>query len=251
MRRPKLERYAEALILLGLAAACYILFFHRLGEMGLIGPDEPRYAAVAREMYLSGDYITPRLQGMPWLEKPPLMYWGASLGYALFGINEWGARFPAAFSATIAVFGVYGICRRLWSRTHALCAALVMASSVGFFAYARAASTDMPLTACLTLALGFFLIAYSSPEPSRRWWLYGFYALLGLGSLAKGPIALALPAISVAAFLTVQRQWREWRSFHPEGALIALLVAAPWYVACTWVNGYEFIEFFFVNQNVQ
>src|SRR5881392_3269619 len=108
MRRPNLRRYAEALILLGLAIACYILFFHRVGQMGLIGPDEPRYAAVASEMYLSGDYITPRLQGHPWLEKPPLMYWGAALGYALFGIGEFGARFPSAAGATVAVFAVYG-----------------------------------------------------------------------------------------------------------------------------------------------
>ena len=97
MQRPELlHRYAEPLTLLLLAAVCYVFFFHGLSSIGLTGPDEPRYAAVAREMYQTGDFITPRLFGEPWFEKPVLMYWGAALGFALFGVGEFGARFPSA-----------------------------------------------------------------------------------------------------------------------------------------------------------
>jgi 4-amino-4-deoxy-L-arabinose transferase-like glycosyltransferase len=249
--KPRLYRHVDLLILLGLLALCYLLFFHRLGDVGLIGPDEPRYAAVAREMYLSGDYITPRLHGTPWFEKPPLMYWFAALGYSIFGINEWGARFPSALGASISVFLVYLCGRRLWHRLAGSLAAVIMASSIGFFAFARAASMDMPLTACLTMALVFFLIGYNDTSPARRWWFYAFYASLGLGALAKGPVALGLPMLSLAGFLVYRGKWSEWRSWHPEGLLLGLGIAAPWYIACGVVNGSEFIDVFFINQNFQ
>jgi 4-amino-4-deoxy-L-arabinose transferase-like glycosyltransferase len=202
-------------------------------------------------MFLSGDYITPRLQGVPWFEKPPLMYWLAGLGYAIFGVNEWSARFPSALGATICVFLVYWCGRRLWHRTAGVLAAAIMASSIGFFAFARAASMDMPLTACLTMALVFFLIGYNDQGPNRRKWFYAFYASLGLGSLAKGPVAFALPAISLAAFLFFRGKWSEWKTWHPRGILLGLGVALPWYVICTLANGSEFFNVFFINQNFE
>ena len=99
-----LRPYVNHIIIAVLGAVCYIFFFHGLGSIGLIGPDEPRYSAIAREMLVTGDYVTPRLHGSPWFEKPVLIYWGAALGYKIFGFNETGARFPAALSATICVF---------------------------------------------------------------------------------------------------------------------------------------------------
>ena len=112
--RPRLRPYVDYFIVLCLLGACYLLFFHRLGGIGLLGPDEPRYASVAREMYLTGDYVTPRLNDAKWFEKPALMYWLAAAGYKLFGINEWGARFPSALAATVTVFFIYWCGRRLW-----------------------------------------------------------------------------------------------------------------------------------------
>src|SRR5262245_19649499 len=201
MQSQLLRRYLDPIFLVVLAAVCYLLFFHGLQHIGFVGPDEPRYAAVAREMFLSGDYVTPRLHGAPWFEKPVLLYWGAALGYALFGVNELGARFPSALGATLCVFVTYFGGRKLWGRTVGLFAALLMASSVGFFAIARAAATDMPLTECLTTALVFFLIAQKEAGPARRRWFYAFYAALGLGVLAKGPIAALLPALSLMGFI--------------------------------------------------
>ena len=251
MQHPAIRRYLDHLILLLLAVVCYILFFHGLRDIGFVGPDEPRYAAVAREMFLTGDYITPRLQGVPWFEKPVLIYWGAALGYALFGVNELGARFPSAIGATFCVFMVYFCGRKLWGRTVGLFAALVMASSVGFFSFARAAATDMPLTACLTAALLFFLIAFNESGLLRRRWFYGFYACLGLGLLAKGPVAVGLPAASLLGFSLSRGLLAESKTWHPKGLWVTLAVAAPWYIACAWVNGYGFVQEFFVNHNVE
>lgn len=251
MRRLEFHRFTEPLMLLLLLGVCYALFFHGLSDIGLIGPDEPRYAAVAREMYQSGDYITPRLHGDPWFEKPVLMYWGAAASYAIFGIGEFGARFPSAFGATLCVFFMYFVCRRLWGRATAFSAGLILASSVGYFAFARAASMDMPLTICLTMALLSFLMGHNSNGPGRRRWFFAFYAFIGVGVLAKGPVAVALPALSLLVYLLFRGRLSEWKEWHPRYAWIILAIAGPWYVAVTWVNGFEFVRVFIINQNLE
>lgn len=249
MRRLELHRFKEPFTLLLLVGLCYALFFHGLADIGLIGPDEPRYAAVAREMYQTGDYITPRLHGVPWFEKPVLMYWGASISFAIFGVGEFGARFPSAFGATLTVFFVYFVCRRLWGRPTALASGLILVSSVGFFAFARAASMDMPLTVCLTMALCSFLMGYNSTRPDRGMWFFAFYAFLGFGVLAKGPVAIVLPALSLFGYLFFRGRLDEWREWYPRYAWIIVAVAAPWYIAVTAANGYEFIRVFLIDQN--
>lgn len=254
-QRQALRRYTDPLILLLLAIVCYVLFFHWLGNIGFLGPDEPRYSAVAHQMFQSGDYITPRLNGSPWFEKPVLMYWGAVIGFAIFGVGEFGARFPSAFAATLCVFFVYICARRLWGRTTGVFAALVLASSIGFFAFSRAASMDMLLTSCLTMALCSFLIATNIPPedagPERRRWFYAFYAFLGFGALAKGPIAFLLPGLSLFGFLLFRRRLNEWKTWNPTSAWITVAIAAPWYIACTWANGLAFPREFFLNHNIQ
>ena len=251
LMKPALEQYVDQLTLVVLGALCYVLFFHGLGDIGLIGPDEPRYSAIAREMLATGDYITPRLYGVAWFEKPVLMYWLAALGFKLFGVNEFGARFPSALGATISVIAVYWCGRRLWDRSLGFLAALILATSIGFFAFARAASMDMLLTACLTLAMAFFLVAMNDETPRRRLWLYGFYAAIGLGILAKGPVAILLPALSMCAFNLLRGKWGDWRTWGLKSLWITVLVAGPWYFFCALFNGRPFIEQFFINQNFE
>ncbi len=248
--KPPLRQYFDHIIIAALAVVCYGLFFYGLGGIGLIGPDEPRYSAIAREMLSAGDYITPRLNGVPWFEKPPLMYWLAAVGYKLLGINETGARFPSAAAATICVFFIYWCGRRLWDRTAGFLAALVSATSIGSFAFARAASMDMLLSACLTMALVFFLFGFNDTTPKRRLWFCLFYAAIGLGILTKGPVAILLPALSLAGFLLLRGRWHEWRTWYPKGLWVTALVCVPWYLLCTIFNGWQFIQVFFINQNV-
>jgi 4-amino-4-deoxy-L-arabinose transferase-like glycosyltransferase len=249
--KPALHQYLDQLIVVVLGALCYVLFFQGLGGIGLIGPDEPRYSAIAREMLTTGDFITPRLYGAAWFEKPALMYWLAALGFKLFGMNEFGARFPSALGATICVFAVYWCGRKLWDRSLGFLAALVLATSIGFFAFARAASMDMLLTACLTVAMVFFLVALNDQTPRRRLWMYGFYAAIGFGVLAKGPVAILLPALSLAAFNLLRGKWSEWRSWDLKSVWVTVVVAGPWYFLCTFFNGRLFIEQFFINQNFE
>jgi 4-amino-4-deoxy-L-arabinose transferase-like glycosyltransferase len=246
--KPTLGRYSDPIIIIALALLSYVLFFYGLGDIGLIGPDEPRYAAIAREMAMSGDYITPRLYGIPWFEKPVLMYWLAAIGYKLFGFNEAGARFPSALGATICVFFVYWCGRKLWGASIGFLAGVILATSIGFFAFARAASMDMLLCACLTMALVFFLFGLNDPARPRLWFC-AFYAALGLGVLAKGPVALLLPGLSLGGALLLRKKWDAWRTWYPQGIAITAAVAVPWFLLCTIVNGREFIDVFFINQN--
>lgn len=247
----RMRLYFDHMIVAALAAVCYVFFFYGLSGIGLVGPDEPRYAAIAREMLLTGDFITPRLHGEPWFEKPVLMYWLAAAGFKLFGINELGARFPSALGATICVFFVYACGRMLWNRATGFVAALILATSIGFFAFARAASMDMPLTACLTIALGFFLAGSNEQGPRRRWLFYGFYAALGLGILAKGPVALMLPVLSLAVYLVSSGKRDDWKTWYPKALWITLAVAAPWFIVCAIINGWTFIDVFFIAHNVE
>jgi len=249
--KPTPRLYSDHMITAVLALLSYALFFYGLGSIGLVGPDEPRYAAIAREMVLTGDYITPRLYGMPWFEKPPLMYWLAALAYRIFGFSEAGARFPSALSATLCVFLIYWCGRKLWGRAEGFLVALVAATSIGSFVFARAASMDMLLTACLTAALVFFLFSYNDPTPRRRIWQCASYASLGLAVLAKGPVGLLLPALSLGGFILLRGRWREWRDWYPKGLWITLAIAGPWYLFCTMQNGREFLQIFFINHNVE
>jgi 4-amino-4-deoxy-L-arabinose transferase-like glycosyltransferase len=249
--KPKLRPYFDYIIIAVLAAASYVFFFHGLNSIGLIGPDEPRYAAIARDMLLTGDYITPRLNGVPWFEKPVLMYWLSAAGYKIFGINEAGARFPSALGATICVFLLYWCGRKLWDRGTGFIAALILATSIGCFTFARAASMDMLLATCLTMALVFFLVASNGSTPRSQRWFYAFYAALGLGVLAKGPIALVLPALSLAGFVVLRGTWSEWKTWHPKGLWITAAIAAPWFVLCAIRNGWAFLDIFLVTHNFE
>lgn len=249
--KPAVRQYLDSIIIAVLAVLCYVLFFYGLGGIGLIGPDEPRYASIARDMLMTGGYITPRLYGSPWFEKPPLMYWLEAAGYRIFGNGEAAARFPSAASATICVFFIYWCGRRLWNRETGLLAALVAATSIGSFAFARAASMDMLLSACLTMALVFFLFGFNDASPRRRLWFHLFYAALGLGVLTKGPVAVVLPVLSLAGFLLLRGRWREWRTWYPSGLWVTAAVAGPWYLLCAMINGWKFVQVFFINQNIE
>ena len=246
-----LDKHLDSYCLVILAILAYVLFFHQLSGIGFVGPDEPRYAAVAREMFESGDYVTPRLLGETWFEKPVLLYWLAAAGYAVFGVGETGARLPSALAASVSVFAMFWCGRKIYSRGAGMAAALILATSAGFLGLARAASTDMLLSAALTVALASFLIGYHAEGRERRWYFYAFYAALGLGVLAKGPIAIFLPAAALVVFSIWRCGPGEWRGWHPEGAAITLLVGSPWYLAVSWIHGWDFVRDFFLNHNFQ
>src|SRR5262249_19058169 len=140
---------------------------------------------------------------------------------------------------------------KLWDRATGFVAAVIFATSIGAFAFARAASMDMLLTTCLTMALVFFLAGVNDTSPRRRLYFYAFYCALGLGLLAKGPVPRLLPASSLGIFLLIRHKSSDWKTWHPAGVWITAAIAVPWFVLCTMVNGWEFIKVFFINQNVE
>ena len=133
----------------------YLCYFHNLGALGLVGPDEPRYAWIARDMQETGDYITPRLYGKPWFEKPPLYYWGAALSFKLFGVSETSARLPSAISALLATLTLAWLALRLYGAETARWLLLLLPTTVGMIGFSHAAATDMPFAAMLTIAMVF------------------------------------------------------------------------------------------------
>ena len=228
-----------------LVAFCGFLFFYGLGAFGLMGADEPRYAQIAREMMERGDWVTPTLQGKPWLEKPVLYYWEAALSFRALGVSDRAARVPGAVDAALLVAALYFFLRRFRPGSE-FDGALITASCAGIVGFARAASTDMPLTACFAIAL---LCWYAWYENRRRIELAAFYAFMGIGTLAKGPVALALPVVIVFLFVAIKREWRViGASLWLPGVALYLAVTLPWYVLVQHRNP-EFFRFFILEHN--
>ena len=236
-----------ALVLL----VAYVCFFHGLTAFGLVGPDEPRYASIARDMAAGGDWVTPRLHGEPWLEKPILYYWVAALGYRVLGDGELAARLPSVLGALMTMLALGWVAWRFYGPTTAALFGLVFPSSVAVLVFARAATPDMLFTSTLALAL-----AAAAPlvllNPRRTVWAYqvAFGAALGLAVLAKGPAGLVLAGAStVIGTLLTRRGARVWQVAGPWALASFGVVAVPWYVLCALRNP-EFIQVFLVSHNV-
>jgi 4-amino-4-deoxy-L-arabinose transferase-like glycosyltransferase len=238
-------------------ATLYFCYFHNLGALGFVGPDEPRYAWIARDMAESGDWVTPRLYGHPWFEKPPLFYWGAALSFKLFGVNEAAARLPSAFSALLATLAMAWLAWRLYGAETARWLLLLLPTTVGMIGFSHAAATDMPFSAMLTIAVVFAASIVglthneNSPILPRTPWLalifFGFY--LGLAVLAKGPAAIILSGGAVLLWAVLTKRWRDaFRCLHPVAIASFCLTALPWYVLCSRRNP-DFFRVFIIEHN--
>jgi 4-amino-4-deoxy-L-arabinose transferase-like glycosyltransferase len=228
--------------LLTIAGFCAFLFYFGLSAFGLVGADEPRYAQIAREMLQRHDLVTPTLHDKPWLEKPPLYYWRAMVAYWVFGVSDWAARLPSATAATFMVVVIYFFARHYRPGSQ-LNAALMTAASVAVTGFARGAGTDMVLTAAFVVGMLAWFAWYAS---ERRLWLVFFYFFVGLGTLAKGPVASLLAALIIVIFALVQRDARLiTRTLWLPAILLFLAVSLPWYVAVQLQNPQFLREFIF------
>ncbi|HSK42545.1 MAG TPA: glycosyltransferase family 39 protein [Candidatus Binatia bacterium] len=241
--RTKLLATQLALVL----GVCYFFFFFGLGAFGLTGADEPRYAQIAREMLARHDWIVPTLNGSPWLEKPALLYWKMMNSYAIFGLSDWAARIPAAFHATAVVFGIFFFMRRFRFASE-LDAAMIAASSAGMIGFGRGASTDMLVSAPFALAM---MCWWTWHQTSKKLWLVIFYGLLGVGALAKGPVAPALAVLVVGAYAVLRRDGRIFvRSLSLIGFLLFAAIVLPWYLAVQHKVP-QFFRVFFIEHNLE
>jgi 4-amino-4-deoxy-L-arabinose transferase-like glycosyltransferase len=214
----------------------YLLYFYDAGAAGLVGPDEPRYASIAREMARSGDWITPRLWGQPWFEKPALLYWMSGAGFRAGLGPELAPRLPVALMA-VGFLGFYWwILRREFGERPAWLATLILGTSGLWLGFSQAGVADLPLTATFSAAM---LLALPWAARREARFLPAAGAMLGLAVLAKGLVPLALAA-------PLALRGRSLRDLiRPRVAGPFLLVALPWYLACYLRNGRAFLTSFF------
>jgi 4-amino-4-deoxy-L-arabinose transferase-like glycosyltransferase len=244
-------------ILLFLAITGFYLY--GLGHLPLVGPDEPRYTEVAREMFVRHDLITPTLGGHLWFEKPALLYWMMIASFKLFGVSEWSARLPAAVSGLLTIAAVWCVGSRAkrsstgeQARGLGFYSALAAATSLGIVVFSRAASFDIILTMTTTWALAFFII-YELEENSKLWWLLmpGFYVFVGLSLLAKGLVGIVIPISVVAAYYLFRRRLpaRKMLLSLSWGIPLSFAVASTWYAPVIWRYGWPFLDQFFIQHH--
>jgi 4-amino-4-deoxy-L-arabinose transferase-like glycosyltransferase len=229
----------------------YVCYFSHLGALGLVGPDEPRYAWIARDMAESGDWVTPRLYGRPWFEKPALYYWGAALSFKLFGVSDVTARLPSALSALLATLALAWLAHRLEGWELARWVLVLLPSTVGMVGFSHSAAPDMPFAATLTLAMisaavALRLVSTQTPRYVSLL-LWGFF--LGAAVLAKGPAAVTLAGGAMLLWVAFTNRWRDTLIlFHPAAIGAFLVTALPWYVLCALRNP-DFLRVFIIEHN--
>ena len=231
-----------------------ILYLPGLGRPALWEPDEGRYAEIAREMVISGDYVTPRDDFELYFEKPPLVYWANAASIKIFGVNEFAVRLPAALFSIGQVVVTAALAELIFGATAGFFAALALALSPLFFGFARFATLDPALAFFLTAALAAFHVAAhddSFSQPSARRWMLLSAAMLALGTLAKGPVALILGGPIALAWLATERRLRQivqmplvWCG------LIYLAIVLPWFILMEARNP-GFLHFFFIHEHLE
>ena len=230
-----------------------IIWFTQLGYRDLIEPDEGRYAEIPREMVATGDWVTPRLNGFKYFEKPVLQYWATAMAYTLFGDNTTTARLWPALTGFLGALWAGFLGLRLYGRSAGFYAFLITLSGLLYFVDGHYLVLDMSLAVFLFAGIGCLVLAQRSRDDAanlRNWMLAGWTSL-ALATLSKGLIGVVLPAATVVVYSLWARDWILWRQLHiVKGLAVFLLVAAPWFIAVSLANP-EFPQFFFIHEHLQ
>ncbi|MGH9581849.1 MAG: ArnT family glycosyltransferase, partial [Bryobacteraceae bacterium] len=260
------QRAGLYLVVILIASAVY--FGCMVSPPSLMDDVDSVQAVIARNMLVSGDWVTARLDGVKYLEKAPLVYWLIADSYKVFGVKDWAARIPIAISAIglcwlTAAFGMWAFGRRA-----GFYAGLCLATCVGLFLFTRILIPDVMLTFTIALALWSFLRALDDAEPHPRRWAFLCAASLGTGLLLKSLIGVVFPVAAGLLYLAFTRQLlcaRTWKRLHPFiGIAIILAIAAPWHVLATLRNPpyfaftlhsgpndyHGFLWFYFINEQL-
>lgn len=218
-----------------LLIACGVVWFAVLGVRPLFNPDEGRYAQIPAEMLASGDFTVPHLDGLVYLEKPPLQYWLTAAALGAFGHNEWAARLVTGLSAAVALLFVYLLGARAYSRERGLMAAAMTASMLLYVFMGQLITLDMALACFLTIAVATFGLAQlereAAPKRTRAWMLL-CWAAMAAATLTKGLIGLAIPGAVLVLYTLWQRDFTAWKHLHfGKGLALYALLVLPWFVA--------------------
>lgn len=234
-------------------AAVVVLWFANLGTRDLLHPDEGRYAEIAREMSVTGDWVTPRLNGLKYFEKPPLQYWITAAAYRIFGVHEWTARLWPALAGLLAVVAIGIAGRALEGPALGAFAALALSGTVWQCGMAQIVSLDSGLSFFLTLTFAGLVIAQrpGTGAMTRRRWMWVAWAAMAGATLSKGPIGVVLPAGALVVYSLVNRDAEIWQRLHlTSGLMLFLILVAPWFIAVSRAND-EFLSFFFIHEHLE
>ncbi len=235
-----------------LALIYALLWFGTLNYRHLIPSDEGRYAEMAREMLVTGDWVTPRYNGYKYFEKPPLQVWATALAFKAFGIGDWQARLWTALTGFLTIIAVGLTSAKLYGSRAGFLSAAVLASSPMWIISGHMNSLDMGLSAFLVAALCSLLLAQSSQsKSSTRHWMWLCWTFMALATLSKGLIGGAIPAMVLIAYSFTNWDWKIWKRLHiVSGMLLFLVITAPWFLLVAQRNP-EFLEFFFIHEHLQ
>jgi 4-amino-4-deoxy-L-arabinose transferase-like glycosyltransferase len=229
-----------------------LLWFGTLNYRHLIPSDEGRYAEIAREMLVTGDWITPRYNGYKYFEKPPLQAWATAATFQVFGIGDWQARLWTALTGFLTILLVGFTGARIFNARAGWLAAVVLASSPMWIISGHLNSLDMGLSSFLVAALCSLLIAQTSHNKNNcRNWMWACWIFMALATLSKGLIGAAIPAMVFIAYSISTWDWKIWSRLRLlSGTILFLAITAPWFVLVAQRNP-EFLEFFFIHEHLQ
>jgi len=230
----------------------FIILFYGFwaGERPLSHPDEGRYTEISREMVATGDYVTPRLNGVKYFEKPPLTAWLVAGSIKVFGVNEWGLRFWPMMFGLLGCIAVYFVGYQLYGRGVAIASSLVLSTALLYYALSHVLILDMTVSTFITLAAFSYLLAAKEPKGrSQTLYLAGFYVCAALATLSKGLIGAVLSGGIILIWAIISRSWKQlWLAFKPWGVLLFFAVAAPWHILVSLRNP-EFFDFYFIYEH--
>nr|WP_084607485.1 glycosyltransferase family 39 protein [Sulfuricella denitrificans] len=229
------------------------VWFGNIEYRKLVRPDEGRYAEIAREMAVSGDWITPRLNDIKYFEKPALQYWITAGAYRLFGEHHWTARLWSALSGFLGIFFTAFAATRLFGREAGLLSAAVLGSSLLYTLIAHMNSLDMGMTFFMGTALMSFLLAQQdgASKPANRLWMHVTWAALAFAVLSKGLMGIVLPGAVIVLYTLIERDFGLWKKLHLlSGIVLFMAIAAPWFIAVSIANP-EFFHFFFIHEHFE
>jgi len=235
----------------GLLLAALLIWFSNLEYRKLIKPDEGRYAEISREMAVTGDWVTPRLNGIKYFEKPPLQYWAGAAAIERFGAHQWTARLWTALTGALGILLAWFAGAQLLGARAGLFAAVVLGSSLMYVAIGHLDTLDMGLAFFLFGALCAFLLAHHDLATDREngVWMHVAWAAMGAAVLSKGLIGIVIPSATLVLYSVIQRDLMLWRRLHLlTGLILFLAVCAPWFVLVSLRN-VEFPWFFFVHEH--
>lgn len=244
-----MEKRREFLRLVVLVSLCLFLFFFGLGRRALWDVDEGMHAATAKDMVLSGDWVTPTFNGEPFFDKPILFTWLISISFVSWGFSEFAARFPAAAIGLACVLVTYLLGRRMFGSRVGFLGAVVLATSAEYLIVARTVIHDSALLLFTTLSLYFFYSGVVDEQKRRRHFLL-FYVALALAVLSKGPLGLVLPGLVIGGYLLLTRRLNLLGEMQPGwGVLIVLVIASPWYILMGLRNP-DYLSYFLIDKNL-